>query len=119
MRRPPSDIPRTPRPAGRGRNRARVWLIAVGALLFLFLTSLRGVAGFYTDYLWFKELHYTSVWRGVLGAKFALVIVFTVAFFGLMWVNLFIADRIAPRFRAVGPEDEVVARYQDVIGPYA
>src|SRR5205807_4238547 len=83
------------------------------------LTSLRSVASFYTDYLWFKELHLTSVFRGVLGAKILLAVVFTAFFFGLLWANLTIADRIAPRFRAVGPEDEIVQRYREVVGPHA
>ena len=124
MRRPPSDLPprqpRQPRPAGSGRpNRARITLIIAGIAIFLFLTSMRGIAGFYTDYLWFQELKFTAVWRGVLGAKVFLTLVFTATFFVLMWINLYLADRIAPRFRSFGPEDEVVQRYQDVMGPYA
>jgi uncharacterized membrane protein (UPF0182 family) len=88
-------------------------------LLFFLLTSIKGIASFYTDFLWFDELGFASVWRGVLGAKIGLSVVFTLAFFLLLWVNLVIADRVAPRFRPTGPEDEIVARYQEVIGPYA
>ncbi len=35
-----------------------------------------------------------------------------------MWVNLVIADRLAPKYRSMGPEDELIARYQQVAGPY-
>jgi uncharacterized membrane protein (UPF0182 family) len=113
--RPPTDVPNVDRRAPRGR----VGLVVIGAVAFVVLTSLRGIAGFYTDYLWFDELDLTSVWRGILTAKVGLSVLFTLAFFVLMWANLAIADRIAPRFRPFGPEDEIVARYQELVGPYA
>ena len=109
-----ADLPRRP-----PRSRARIGLIGGAGLLFLLLTSLRGIAGFYTDFLWFDEVNLTSVWRGVLGAKILLGIVFTAVFFALAWLNLVIADRLAPRFRAIGPEDEIVQRYRQVVGPHA
>ncbi len=115
MRRPPVDV--RSRPA-RPAPRSRVGLIISAAVLFFLLTSLRGIAGFFTDFLWFDEVGLVSVWRGVLGAKIGLSLVFTVAFFLLLWLNLVIADRIAPRFLPSGPEDETVARYQEVVGPY-
>ena len=39
---------------------------------------------------------------------------FTVVFFVIMFVNLVIADRLAPKYRSMGPEDELIARYQQV-----
>jgi len=44
----------------RPSNR-RILLIALVAVVVVLLVSLRGIAGFYTDYLWFKELGYTDV----------------------------------------------------------
>ena len=85
-------------------------------VLFFVVTSLRGIAGFYTDYLWFDSLHLAGVWRGVLGAKLALAGIFTGAFFLLMWLNLVIADRLAPPFRPAGPEEEFIERYHELIG---
>jgi len=82
---------------------------------FVLLTSLRGIASFYTDYLWFHSLGFTSVWRGVLGAKVVLTLIFAGVFFVLMWVNLLISDRMAPSFRAPGPEEELLARYHEVV----
>jgi len=109
----------TDRPGRRRRSTGRIGLIAVGVVAFFGLTSLRGVAGFWTTYLWFEELGLTSVWKGVLGSKILLVLVFTAIFFVLLFVNLVIADRLAPRFRAIGPEDELVQRYRQVVGPHA
>ncbi len=113
--RAPTDIPARRRRPARGR----IILVLVAVALFLVLVSLRGIAGFYTDYLWFDELALTSVWRSVLGVKFALGIIFTLIFFALLWANLAIADLIAPTFRPLGPEEQLIERYHDVVGPRA
>ena len=110
--RSPTDFPRR-----RARRvRGRVWLAIVVAVLFVVLLSLRAVAGIYTDYLWFGEVHLTSVWRQVLGAKVVLALLFSVVFFLVLWGNLLIADRLAPPFRPAGPEEEVVERYHQMVG---
>src|SRR3954470_3118316 len=109
----PTTLPRR-----RRSSRRRFWVIAIAVLLFLLLTSLRSIAGFYTDYLWFKEVHLTGVFRGVLGTQIFLAVTFTLVFFILCYANLFIVDRVAPRFRGVGPEDELVQRYREIMGPH-
>jgi uncharacterized membrane protein (UPF0182 family) len=114
--RPPEDMPRRPRRAPRQAGRGRTWLIVGAVVLFFLITSLRGIASFYTDYLWYDSLGRSEVWRGVLGAKIALAAIFTAAFFAVMWVNLVIADRLAPPFRPAGPEDEVIERYHELVG---
>ena len=91
--RAPTEMPRRRRRTG-GRGRV---LIVVGiVVLFLLVTSLRGVARFYTDYLWFQNLHLSSVFTGILGAKVALAIIFTLTFFVMCFVSLTVADRTAP-----------------------
>src|SRR4051812_32502433 len=113
--RAPSDMPRRP-PRSSGSNRGRIGLIVAAVALFFLITSLRGIASFYTDFLWFDSLGQSQVWKGVLGAKLGLAAIFTVGFFLLLWVNLLIADRVAPPFRATGPEEEFLERYQELIG---
>jgi hypothetical protein len=93
--------------------------VAIAVALFLVLVSLRGIAGFYTDYLWFDELNFTSVWRSVLGVKIALGVIFTLLFFALLWANLAIADLIAPTFRPLGPEEQLIERYYEAVGQRA
>ena len=110
----PSDMPR-PRRAGIG-SRGRIGLVLAAIALFILITSLRGIAGFYTDLLWFESLGYRGVFTGVLGAKVSLTVLFTLIFFAVLWVNLFIADRLAPRFRPMGPEEEMIERYHELIG---
>ena len=116
--RPASDMP-PPRGRGRVSRRFRVIIAIVVAALIVLMLSLRGIAGFYTDYLWFDSLGYTSVWRGVLLAQILLALVFIAAMFLLLWINLYLADRMAPSFRPPGPEEEFVRRYHDTIGTRA
>ncbi len=115
--RAPGDMP-PPRQvrAEPASSRGRVWLVALGVALFVLLTSLRGIAGFYTDYLWFDSLDFAGVFTGVLGTKIGLGAVFSLIFFAVLWINLFIADRLAPQFRPVGPEEEVIERYHELVG---
>jgi uncharacterized membrane protein (UPF0182 family) len=114
--RAPQDIPQR-RP--RARRRGRIWLIIGLAVLVVLFLSLRQIATFYTDYLWFGSVHFTSVWRHLLFVKIGLFLAFAAIFFVLLWVNLAIVDRYAARELALGPEDELVRRYQHRIAPHA
>lgn len=111
--RPSADIPR------RSVSRARLWIVGVVVVVLVAILSLRAVAGFYIDYLWFGSVSLTSVWKGILGAKVGLALVFSLILFVMLWVSLFIAERFSPRFRLLGPEDELVQRYRDTVGKHA
>jgi hypothetical protein len=100
----------------RRRFRVRGWVIAAAVIVLVLLFSLRGLAGFYTEYLWFDSLGQGDTWGSLLAAKVVPALVFTVLFFAILFANLVIADRLAPRFRIMGaptPEDELVTRYQE------
>ncbi len=109
---------RVPESERRRPFRARAWAIASVVVLVVLLFSLRGLAVFYTDFLWFDSIGQGGTWQNLLAAKIAPALVFTVVFFAIMFVNLLVADRVAPRYRSMGPEDELLARYQEVAGPY-
>src|SRR5438045_7816935 len=109
-------------PTAEGRRRplgVPGWLIGVAILLIVLLLSLRGLARFYTDYLWFKDVGFSHTWRALLSAKAVPALIFSAVFFVVMLVNLIVADRIAPRYRGTGPEDEIIERYRGYVAPYA
>ncbi|MBB33358.1 MAG: hypothetical protein CL455_06865, partial [Acidimicrobiaceae bacterium] len=116
-----ADISGIPTPSRPRRNSRRLrFIVAISiATIIVLLVSLRGIASFYTNYLWFDSLGFTAVWRGVLFAKIGLALFFIIFTFLLFWINLFVADRIAPRTRPQGPEEDFVSRYHDTIGPRA
>jgi uncharacterized protein len=97
-------------------SRGRIAIIAIVAVVAVLFFSARGIAGFYTDYLWFDSLGYADVFTGVLGAKIALATIFTLGFASLLVFNLWLADRLAPKVRPSGPEEQFIERYQQLIG---
>src|SRR3989442_3941783 len=100
------------------RRSTRVTLVIAGVVLLVLIFSLRSIATFWTDYLWFKEVGQGSVFTKTLMAKIGLAVIFGIAFFVLTWVNLFIADRLAPVYVPMSPEEEIVGRYPDTVAPY-
>jgi len=116
MRVPPTERPRPQRPSRRFHLRG--WLIGAAVAVVILIFSLRGLARFYTDYLWFDSLDQSDTWRSLLGARIVPALVFTIFFFAVMLANLIIADRIAPKYRSMGPEDEIIERYRRAVGPY-
>lgn len=110
--RQPTDMPRR---RARTPGRGRVFLIIAAVVLFVLFTSVRGIAEFWTDYLWFDSLGFSRVWTKTLAIKAELGALFTGVFFILLWVNLLIADRISPKFRPMGPDEELLNRYHQII----
>ena len=97
-----------------GRTRAALVSIVIG--LFVLLLSVRGIANFFTDYLWFRAIDFGTVWRTVLFSQIVLAVIFIAVFALLCWVNLWLADRLAPAERLQSPEDEAVAKFREVVG---
>jgi uncharacterized membrane protein (UPF0182 family) len=87
----------------------------VAIALFLLFPSLRQIAEFWTDYLWFDSLDLSAVWTKTLLIKVQLGALFTAGFFVILWVNLFIDDRISPKFRPLGPDEDLLNRYHQII----
>ncbi|MHB1929411.1 MAG: UPF0182 family protein [Acidimicrobiales bacterium] len=112
--RSPAEIPRR---APRTSRRFRIGVLVAIVVVIVILSSARGVARFYTSYLWFREVHFTSVFRGVLVTRIVLAVVFTLLFFALLLASLTIADRWAPRVLPAEQRDELVDRYRSVVAP--
>ncbi len=110
-----SREPVTVRPRSAPR-RALVVLAVVGAVLLL---TLRQLATFWTDYLWFASIERTGVWSTLVITRVLLVVVFAIIAFGVLWVNLWVADRLSPRGGIIPqtPDEELVVRFQTWVEP--
>jgi uncharacterized membrane protein (UPF0182 family) len=108
-----ADMPRRPR---RSANRRRVLFIGGAAAIIVVFGLSSSIAGFYTDYLWYSDLGVSTVFTTVLGAKSSLVAIFTALAFLLVYANLQIAARLAPKGPRLGPDDEVVERFREAAG---
>jgi uncharacterized membrane protein (UPF0182 family) len=102
--------------ASAPRRRLLVGVIVSLAALALAFTAL---SGFFIDVLWFREVGYSQVFWSILGTKFALGLVFGIAFFLLLYANLWIVRRITPRYQPLTPEQEIIERYRLQFEPYA
>ncbi len=112
----PRPFPRQRQRRSRGSTKLRMVAGGVASALFVLMLSLRGLAGFWTDYLWFDALGHENVFVSVFGAQVALVVLFTLLFFGLLYGNLTVADRLAPPIRPPGPEEDLLRGYHLVVG---
>ncbi len=86
------------------------------AIAFVLILSLRGISNFWTNYLWFDSLDRVSVWSAIIQAKLGMFAVFFGVFFGLLMLNLWIAQRIAPAIRPLGPEEDLLEQYHELVG---
>ena len=111
IERDPSPIPIRRR---RPRTRSRRFLGILGVVLVFVLLSLRGLATFWTDYLWFDSVGFAGVWKTLTFTQVILVLIATAVAFALMFLNLVLADRLAPRQSMVAgsPDEEIVERFQ-------
>ena len=113
----PSDLPPRKSHGGiRARRRIRIILgVVVGVLLALALAA-RAIALVYTDWLWFDEVGLRQVFRGVWGAKVGLALAFWLFGFVLLWVSMWLADRLSSRAVLPGPHDEIALKYRQLTG---
>ena len=114
--RSPSDVS-PPRRIARPSRRALI--AAVVIVVIVVLASLRTVAVFWTDQMWFSQGGFGQVFSTLVLTKLGLGLAFGLVFFALMWVNLMLTDRFGARELSFEPEDEVVRRFQNAVRPRA
>lgn len=110
-------MPRPARSQPSIGNKGRGFLAFLIVGFFALLLSLRGIANTITDYWWFDSVGYSDVWSTVLFSRITLAAIFIAFFAILCWVNLWLADRLAPQYRESTPEEEAVMRFREVLGP--
>lgn len=117
MRNPQDITSSPPSPKRPRRMTTRRWLVILAVLVLLVLLFLRSLAAIYTDYLWFGSVHLSEIWNRLLAVKAGLFVGFGAVFFVGLWTSLAVVDHLAPTELALGPEDELVRRYQQTVAP--
>ena len=100
-------------------SRRRLPLIVAGGLLLLIALTASGIARLFTDYLFFDKLGFASSWGKILITQMVLAVAFTLAFFGILFGNLTIADRLKPDVRPPSPEEDLIERYHQLVDGHA
>jgi uncharacterized membrane protein (UPF0182 family) len=63
--------------------------------------------------LWFDSVGRSDVYWGILRSKVELAVIFTLGAFVVFWVNMMLADRLAPLVLPNTPEDQTVIRIRE------
>lgn len=112
---PTNGAPSQPR-RRRGVTRTRIIFGAVFAALVIAVLSLRALSVFITDFMWFNSLDFSGVWWSVLWARIGLGLLFTAIAFVVIWINLYLAERLSPSRRPAGPQEEFLKRWHETVG---
>ncbi len=97
------------RPMKPGKKRRRwPWLLGAFGIIVFFTLLGRGVQ-LYTDWLWFGEMGFTTVfWKSLL-TKLWLSLAAGAIFFIVVYGNVLLARKMAPRYQ-FGPGSEIIER---------
>ncbi|MEU6401314.1 UPF0182 family protein [Streptomyces sp. NPDC046985] len=102
---------------GRPSRRARALLLTLGVLALLGM-AFTMFAGFWTDWLWYRSVHYSSVFTTTLLTKIGLFFVFGLLMAAAVGLNVWLAHRLRPPLSAMSMEQQSLDRYRMGIAPY-
>jgi len=105
--------PAFPRPNFGAVSRGRIIVSVVVGLVLLLAFSTRSLSTFYINVLWFDSVGRGDVYWGILRSKAELAVVFTLGCTVFLWVNLMLADRMAPLTLPNTPEDQTIMRIRE------
>ncbi|WP_234335762.1 UPF0182 family protein [Streptomyces sp. NRRL S-1022] len=103
--------------AGRPSRRVRTLLVTLGVLAVLGM-AFTMFAGFWTDWLWYRSVHYSSVFTTTLSTKIGLFFVFGLLMAAAVGLNIWLAHRLRPPLSAMSMEQQSLDRYRMAIAPY-
>jgi uncharacterized membrane protein (UPF0182 family) len=100
------------------RRPPRRWTLAVLLLAFLALAAVGSVSRFYTDLLWFREIDKSSLFWGMLRTKTFIGLLAGLGTAVIVGVNLWMVERLAPRYGLTVVARPQVERARAVLSPY-
>ncbi|WP_328484514.1 UPF0182 family protein [Streptomyces sp. NBC_00377] len=102
---------------GRPSRRVRTLLMTLGVLAVLGM-AFTMFAGFWTDWLWYRSVNYSSVFTTTLWTKIGLFFVFGLLMALAVGFNIWLAHRLRPPLSAMSVEQQSLDRYRMGIAPY-
>ncbi|MEU9120475.1 UPF0182 family protein [Streptomyces sp. NPDC048506] len=102
---------------GRPSRRIRTLLMTLGVLAVLAMLFVM-FAGFWTDWLWYRSVKYSSVFTTTLWTKIGLFFFFGVLMAVAVGVNVWLAHRLRPPLSAMSMEQQSLDRYRMSIAPF-
>lgn len=102
---------------GRPSRRVRTLLMTLGVLAVLGM-AFTMFAGFWTDWLWYRSVNYSSVFTTTLWTKIGLFFVFGLLMAVAVGFNIWLAHRLRPPLSAMSMEQQSLDRYRMGIAPY-
>ncbi|MER7538662.1 UPF0182 family protein [Streptomyces sp. NPDC097704] len=102
---------------GRPSRRARTLLMTLGVLAVLAMAFVM-FAGFWTDWLWYRSVHYSSVFATTLWTKIGLFAVFGLLMGIAVGFNIWLAYRLRPPLSAMSLEQQSLDRYRMGLAPF-
>jgi uncharacterized membrane protein (UPF0182 family) len=99
-------------------RRYQLWILLGIVVLVLALFLVQAIADAYTNYLWYRSIGETMIWRSMVETKLGLALVFSGSFFLACWASLWAVDALAPVDMYVMPDYEIVRRYRGSVGRY-
>ena len=94
------------------------YLVPVIVGLVAFVVVLIIVAGVWTDFLWFRSVHYGSVFGVTYGTRWALFFIGGIFMAAVTGVNAVIAFRLRPAYRPVTPQRPGIETYRLAVDPH-
>ncbi|MER6103939.1 UPF0182 family protein [Streptomyces sp. NPDC001832] len=102
---------------GRPSRRARTLLMTLGVLAVLAMAFVM-FAGFWTDWLWYRSVDFSSVFTTTLWTKIGLFLVFGLLMAFVVGLNIWLAHRLRPPLSAMSLEQQSLDRYRMNLAPY-
>ncbi|CAG6395770.1 UPF0182 family protein [Streptomyces cocklensis] len=103
--------------AGRP-SRGVVALIVVLGVLAVLMVGFATFAGLWTDWLWYRSVHYSSVFSTMAWTKIGLFVVFGLLMAGSVGSSMYLAHRLRPPLSAMSSEQQNLDRYRMGLAPY-
>lgn len=102
---------------GRPSRRAKTLLMTAGVLAVLAMLFVM-FAGFWTDWLWYRSVRYTTVFTTTLWTRIGMFAVFGLLMAAAVGFNIWLAHRLRPPLSAMSLEQQSLDRYRMSIAPY-